>query len=159
MTIRTATAQDARAIADLAIAFRNHLQRAVPTQAQFEASVATLLASPDARFFLAERDGRPVGYVLQRYRYSMWASGMEATIEDLYVDPAARQGGLGRALIECAVAAAEALPCTTVCLDTNEFNASSTAIYRRLGFDAFSKRWNGRQLFYRLALPRNPEAP
>jgi len=40
--------------------------------------------------------------------------------------------------------------CTSVCLDTNENDAASTAIYPTLGFSAFSKRWNGRQVFYRL---------
>lgn len=137
----------------MAVAFRNHLERVRPTQAEFEQSVAKLLESPDAHFFVATNREGPVGYVLQRYRYSMWVCGLEATIEDLYVDPSARKQGLGKALIERALQAATAHGCRSVCLDTNEFNAASTAIYTQLGFNAMSQRWNGRQVFFRKSLP------
>jgi ribosomal protein S18 acetylase RimI-like enzyme len=152
MELRPATAADAPALAGLAIAFRNHLQRDLPTDDQFHASIAALVASGDAAFHLAVAEGAPVGYVLLRFRYSMWASGTEATIEDLFVNPAHRQRGAGRRLIQSALAEAARRDCATVCLDTNEHNQASTRIYTDLGFSAVSKRWQGRQLFYRLNL-------
>ncbi len=54
--------------------------------------------------------------------------------------------------MEAALGMAREKGCRTVCLDTNENNAASNAIYGRLGFDAFSRRWNGRQVFHRLQL-------
>ena len=87
MHVRTATSDDVTAIAAMASDFRKHLQRLLPTDAQVLASVGVLIGAPDAEFFLAIEDDAPVGYVLQRYRYSMWGSGIEATIEDLFVDP------------------------------------------------------------------------
>ena len=152
MMVRTATMDDVAAIAAMASAFRSHLQRLLPSDAQILASVGTLIGSVDAEFFLALDDGAPAGYVLQRYRYSLWGSGTEATIEDLFVEPRLRGKGLGAQLIEYALRMANARSCTSVCLDTNENNAASTRIYTRLGFDSRSKRWGGHQLFFRLNL-------
>ena len=152
--IRTAVPGDAMAIAAMAIAFRDHLERTVPTDAQFRENVALLLGQDDAEFFIATRDGIPAGYVLQRYRHSMWASGTEAGIEDLFVDPAVRRSGIGRQLIGHALDRAATRGCVTVCLDTNENNVASTRIYTGFGFNAVSKRWNGRQIFFRLNLQR-----
>jgi ribosomal protein S18 acetylase RimI-like enzyme len=152
MEIRVATLQDCGSIAELAIGFRNYLERPIPTDSQFLESISALLASSDAEFYIAISDSNPVGYVLQRYRYSMWATGTEATIEDLYVDPGARMGGIGRGLVRFALRRASERSCKCVCLDTNENNAASTKIYTQLGFNAVSKRWNGRQVFFRLSL-------
>lgn len=150
MDLRIATPQDLEPLSGMAIAFRNHLERAVPSDAQFQASVARLLDSEDAAFYMAHENGRPIGYVLQRFRYSMWAAGDEATIEDLFVSPDQRQNGAGKRLIQFAIEQAKAQGCRSVCLDTNENNLASTKIYTGLGFNAVSKRWNGRQVFYRL---------
>jgi ribosomal protein S18 acetylase RimI-like enzyme len=153
LDIRIATGQDADAIATLAIAFRNHLERAHPTDAQFRASVTHLLAAGDAEFYLAVAGRHAHGYVLQRFRFSMWAGGQEATLEDLFVAPGHRQQGVGKALIQFALERAKARDCVSACLDTNENNQASTRIYTRLGFNAFSKRWDGRQIFFRMNLP------
>jgi GNAT superfamily N-acetyltransferase len=84
----------------------------------------------------------------------MWANGNEATVEDLFVDPAVRKQGIGSSLMEFALARAQSTGCTTACLDTNEFNVASTKIYSALGFSSTSKRWNGRQLFFRKEIQR-----
>jgi ribosomal protein S18 acetylase RimI-like enzyme len=152
LDLRIATPLDVDRIAEMVVEFRNHLERATPTDAQFQASVARLLASEDAAFYLAIEDGTAIGYVLQRFRFSMWAAGLEGTIEDLFVSPRHRQAGAGRRLISFALEQARAKGCTSVCLDTNENNVASTRIYTGLGFNAISKRWNGRQVFYRLNL-------
>ncbi len=152
MQIRKATSKDVGVLVSLAISFRNHLERSEPTDAQFEESIGRLLNSADSDYYLAFEDGMPVGYVLQRFRFSMWASGVEATLEDLFVEPSARKNGAGKALVSFALDQAKALGCATVCLDTNENNVASTRIYTRFGFNALSKRWNGRQIFFRLKL-------
>jgi len=152
MHIHTALPEDASAIVQMAVAFRNHLERVTPTHEQFTESIVKLLESPDAQFFMATQGGQAVGYVLLRYRYSMWACGTEATVEDLFVDPEARRSGTGKALMEYALGVATERGCSSVCLDTNEFNVASTTIYTQLGFNSFSKRWNGRQVFFRKSI-------
>ena len=152
MTFRTAAIADAPILVALALAFRNHLERDRPTVAEFEAGVGQLLAGPDAEFALALQDGEPVGYSLLRFRHSMWAGGLEATLEDLFVHPDCRGHGLGRGLVGFALEQARNRGCRTICLDTNENNEASTRIYRSFGFDAHSRRWGGRQMFYRRPL-------
>jgi ribosomal protein S18 acetylase RimI-like enzyme len=154
MTIRIATLQDAQSIADMAASFRDHLGRESPSDLQFLESIAKLLGSDDTEFYISlDPDGlNPTGYVLQRFRFSMWTSGMEAAIEDLFVNPGTRKQGIGRCLIEFALKRATERSCCSVCLDTNENNVASTRIYTQLGFNAFSKRWEGRQVFFRLNL-------
>jgi GNAT superfamily N-acetyltransferase len=159
MDILLADAAHAHDIAAMASAFRDHLNRSTPTDADFLRSVQSLLASADAEFFVCRDGDALVGYVLQRYRHSMWAGGLEATVEDLFVRPTARKGGLGKALVEFAIARAARRGCVTACLDTNEFNAASTRIYTQLGFDAVSRRWNGRQIFYRRVITPRDAAP
>lgn len=152
MNFRPAHPTDAAAIARLAIAFRNHLQRSVPTDEQLRQGITRLLAADDAQFGVCEVDGALAGYVLQRFRYSMWVAGLEATIEDLFVDPQHRGGGIGGLLVSAALDRARARGCLTACLDTNEHNTASQRIYQALGFSAFSPRWNGNQVFYRARL-------
>lgn len=152
MDIRLAVPADAGALASLACAFRNHLGRMHPSNTQLREGIARLLADDDAAFLIARDGDAAAGYVLLRYRYSMWAGGTEATIEDLFVDPAVRRSGIGRALIRHALEHAGRRGCVSACLDTNENNVASTRIYTQLGFRAVSQRWNGRQIFYRLQL-------
>jgi hypothetical protein len=51
--------------------------------------------------------------------------------------------------MEFALQAATEHGCLSICLDTKEFNVASTTIYTQLGFNSMSKRWNGRQVFFR----------
>jgi ribosomal protein S18 acetylase RimI-like enzyme len=152
MDLRPATAADAPALAALAIAFRDHLARTFPSDAQLAQGVAQLLAAPDAELVVACEGIALRGYALLRFRHSMWAAGIEAALEDLFVDPSARRGGVGRRLVTFALERARARGAVTACLDTNEHNTASTRIYGSLGFDCVSRRWNGRQLFYRVSL-------
>ena len=48
----------------------------------------------------ARAEGRVVAVAVLAYRLSISAAGLFASIEDLYVEPAARRGGVGRALLE-----------------------------------------------------------
>ena len=136
LAFQIASSHDLDHLVGMAIAFRNHLERGAPTDEQFRDSISRLLASDDAEFCLALADQQPIGYVLQRFRFSMWAGGLEATLEDLFIAPAQRQKGIGKQLIEFAVARAQTKGCLSVCLDTNENNVASTKIYTDLGFNA-----------------------
>ena len=57
-----------------------------------------------------------------RFRWSVWKTAEDCWLEDLYVREAARRGGLGRALVEAAVARAQARGCRRIELDVNEDN-------------------------------------
>ncbi len=91
----------------LATSFRDELRRTEPSEEEMRESIRTLLMDGDAEFFVALDDaGDSVGFIQQRYRYSMWVSGQEACIEDLYVASESRRRNIGSILVEFAVARA-----------------------------------------------------
>jgi GNAT superfamily N-acetyltransferase len=59
---------------------------------------------PDAWFhcFVAEHDGKPVGYAIAYFGFSTDHGGRGLHLADLYVDPALRGSGLGRSLMAAA---------------------------------------------------------
>ena len=124
--------------------------------------VARLLEDPDTDFFVAHnRVGRCVGFLQQRYRYSLWLSAEEANIEDVFVAQADRGLGLGRALMELALARAVERGCRRAVLDIIETNVIPLALYERMGFTRERERsiaegdppTRGRQLFMVKPLP------
>ena len=50
------------------------------------------------RYFVAERDSRPVGQLMITYEWSDWRNGNFWWIQSVYVDPPARRSGVFRAL-------------------------------------------------------------
>lgn len=98
----------------------------------------------------------PVGIAVVRYRYGWWYDGLDANLEDLYVDAAARGTGLGRALLDEVLVRAAARGATRVLLDTREDNAAALALYRSVGFASGEDRDGERELFLRLPIDRRP---
>lgn len=91
-----------------------------------------------------EPNGRGLGYTQTRFFPSVWAAGLEAHIEDLFVVPAAQRGGIGRALLEFTLAQARARYARAVGLNTNERNTGAVQLYRSAGFEPASERiWTG----------------
>ena len=90
-------------------------------------------AQPLFRAVLAEDQGRMLGMVLFYPCYSTLRGKPGLFVEDLYVLPAARGTGLGRALIAAALRAADWGP-VYVTLGVDPGNATAQAFYARLGF-------------------------
>ena len=94
------------------------------------------LLGADAHDFhgrLAEREGRPVGLVHFLFHRHMWRVEDVVYLQDLYVDPAARGAGVGRALIEAVYAAADAARCPMVYWLTQDFNHTARKLYDGVG--------------------------
>ena len=101
LAIRPAVSGDealiARFITDLAIYEKlEHEAKATP------ADLARDLFGPVAQVFcdIAEWDGEPVGFALWFYTYSTFQGRHGIWLEDLFVDPAARGKGAGKALLK-----------------------------------------------------------
>jgi GNAT superfamily N-acetyltransferase len=136
-----ATEGEAEAVARLMIDFRDHLAKREPSDESFHASVVRLLADPATEFWLASTAaGEPAAAVCQlRFRHSVWTGVEDCWLEDLFVREEARGHGLGRALVESALARAAERGCARVELDTNEDNRAARALYESIGFSAESK--------------------
>jgi ribosomal protein S18 acetylase RimI-like enzyme len=89
---------------------------------------ARALAGEHARLFVAERDGAAVGLV------SATAAAGTGYIGAMWIDPAARGGGLGRALLGSACAWLRTRGCAPLALTVTETNAAAIALYESAGF-------------------------
>lgn len=150
--IRLAGPADLDAITALACAFRDYLGDAKPSDQAFREGFARLLTDPSVEYLLAAPDQ---GYIALRYRDSAWHEGPECEVEDVFVRPALRGTGVGKRLMQAAIARAEARGCKAVGLTTNEANTAAVALYEGLGLRADRPRWEGRrQLWLQMPLPR-----
>ena len=87
-------------------------------------------APPGGRLLLAHLDGEPAGCVALRP-----LRNETCELKRLYVRPAYRGRGVGRALVGCALAAAREAGYRRVCLDTLPRRmAEAQALYRSFGF-------------------------
>jgi ribosomal protein S18 acetylase RimI-like enzyme len=148
-----AESHEAESVARLLVAFRDHLGLDWPSPNAFLAGVEKLIEDPSTDFLLGapNADAPPAGVVQLRYRWAIWRAGTDCLLEDLYVDPAARRVGLGRALLDAAIARARERDSRRIELDTAETNDAGLALYRSAGFSDGAYE-GGRALFLRLRL-------
>ena len=71
-----------------------------PVPESFAQRLREAVGRGDLEVLAARAQGRVVGVAILAYRLSISAAGPFASIEDLYVEPAARRRGVGRALLE-----------------------------------------------------------
>ncbi|MBI3707799.1 MAG: GNAT family N-acetyltransferase [Proteobacteria bacterium] len=90
-------------------------------------------APPAGRILLASSEEAAVGVVGLRP-----LAGRSCEIKRLFVRPAARGRGLGRALVERALGEADTAGYRTVRLETHETMDAAIALYRGLGFREIS---------------------
>ena len=131
-------------------AFRDVLKRTTPLEADIRESLAMLLEQENREFFIARAEaGHSVGYIEQRYEYSMWLSWNEARLENLFVWTEQRRAGIASALIEYAIEKAASRECRSITLETNEMNTESVALYRKHGFSNLTSRYkDGKHLWF-----------
>ena len=97
------------------------------------------LKLPFSKTLLARADDPPhalLGYVCR------WLVGDEVQILNIAVDPACRQRGVGRALVEQVLQEAEARHIRTVTLEVRPGNTAAVALYRSFGFSESGVRRN-----------------
>jgi GNAT superfamily N-acetyltransferase len=81
---------------------------------------------------LADVAGEVVGFVHFIQHRSCWTAGDYMYLQDLYVQPAQRGHGVGRALIEHVYADAAARGCSRVWWLTHESNTDAMLLYDRI---------------------------
>ena len=99
--------------------------------------VRAVLDDPShGRYFVAERDGRPVGQLMITYEWSDWRNGTFWWIQSVFVTPDARRAGVFRALFRHLESLAEGD--RSVCgirLYVERENERAQATYRRCGLE------------------------
>lgn len=84
------------------------------------------------RGYVAERDGRIVGFAHVRTHTATFAVGEDWYLEDLFVDPQVRAGGVGTAILEHLVTVARAEGGGTLRWVTAESNTTAQRVYDKL---------------------------
>ena len=88
---------------------------------------------PRFRCLLADWQGEPAGFALFFTSYSTWRGHHGIRLEDLYVTPAARGVGMGRALLRRLARVAVEEGCPRLEWDVLGWNAPAIGFYERLG--------------------------
>jgi GNAT superfamily N-acetyltransferase len=88
---------------------------------------------PAAEAVLAEVQGVPVGFALFFTNFSTFLARPGLYLEDLYVQPAHRGSGIGRALLQHLGALAVARGCGRFEWSVLDWNAPAIAFYERMG--------------------------
>lgn len=107
-----------------------------PTEQEFNDIFKEALSMPEhILIFVAEIDGKVVGYANTWTAYSIWSRGKALTIDDLYIALPYRRRGIGEKMVECLIEFAEKNGYRRVQLHAELNNDKAHSLYRKLGFD------------------------
>ena len=95
--------------------------------------------NPRYRCVIAEHDGEPAGFALFFTSYSTWRGHHGIRLEDLYVTPAKRGHGIGKALLVRLAQVAIAEGCPRLEWDVLNWNTPAIGFYESLGAEPLSE--------------------
>jgi GNAT superfamily N-acetyltransferase len=99
-----------------------------------------VLDVPARGFFLvARRTGECIGVAFVSFIWTLEHGGHSAWLEELYVDPGHRAGGVGTQLLQATIAAAEAAGCAALDLEIDQDHERVRPLYERHGFKALPR--------------------
>jgi ribosomal protein S18 acetylase RimI-like enzyme len=130
--VRRAELADAGAVGRLMHDFNAEFDEPTPGPERIAERIRQLLAGGDTAILLA--GSGPDGLAILRFRLSITTPGLECYVAELYVVPARRGRGLGRALMNAAIDEARARGADYMDLGTSEDDVAARALYESLGF-------------------------
>ncbi|HEX5984131.1 MAG TPA: GNAT family N-acetyltransferase [Solirubrobacterales bacterium] len=130
--VRRAAAEDAPQIARLLVDFNREYDEPTPSVEVLTATCRRLLEAGEITVLLSG-DG-PDGLALLRFRPALWSAGLEAYLQELYVVPALRGRGIGRALLEEAIEVSREKGADGIDLNTGETDTAARGLYESMGF-------------------------
>ena len=133
-TVRPARPGDEHDILRLIRALATYERQADAVKATPE-GLAELLFGETPKVFahVAEQDGAVVGIAIWFFNFSTWTGRHGIYLEDLFVDPEVRGGGVARRLFEALGAAAKAHDCARLDWGVLDWNELAKGFYRKLG--------------------------
>jgi ribosomal protein S18 acetylase RimI-like enzyme len=130
--VRQAGVEDAPDVARLLRDFNREYDEPAPGIEALTATCRQLLADGEMTVLLAG-DG-PDGLALLRFRPALWAEGLEAYLQELYVIPPLRGRGIGRALMERTIEHCRQRGAAGIDLNTGETDTAARGLYESMGF-------------------------
>ena len=123
-----AAADVARLLHDFNVEFDTY----TPGVAFLTERLRTLLDSGDVTVVLAGEG--PLGLAVLRFRPSLWSTGTDAYLEELYVVPDRRGEGIGGAIMATAMDLARDRDAGEMHINVDEPDVDTRRFYERLGF-------------------------
>jgi GNAT superfamily N-acetyltransferase len=143
----------------MALIIRPATEADVPQMLTFIRALATYERAPDAvkateagllrdgfgpnpfySCLVAEQDGKPAGFALYFFNYSTWLGRPGIYLEDLFVLPAFRSMGIGKALLKQVAAVAVEKNCQRLQWEVLDWNKLAIDFYRAMGAE-FLDEW------------------
>jgi ribosomal protein S18 acetylase RimI-like enzyme len=143
--VRPAGVDDAPEVARLLHDFNTEFDEPVPEVVLLAERVAEFIERDEAIFMLV--GSGPDGVAEIRFRPSIMTGELDAYLEELYVAPAMRGQGLGRALLDGAMEAARRRGATHMDLGTSEDDVAARGLYESAGFTNREGRPDGPVMF------------
>jgi len=133
-TLREAGPDDLATVLRFVVALAEYERLASEVRATEEDLRASLFGpAPRAHALLAELAGAPVGFAVWFYNFSTFAGRPGIYIEDVFVEPAHRGRGIGRAFFAHLARRAVAEGCSRVEWAVLDWNQPALRFYRGLG--------------------------
>ena len=132
LSVRVATASDAAAVGVLLHDFNTEYDDPTPEPGWLAERVRELIGGGDTVVLVG--GAGPDGLAVLRFRPAIWSAGLECYLAELYVVPARRGQGLGRALLEAAMMVARDRGADWMDLGTSEDDVAARSLYESVGF-------------------------
>jgi GNAT superfamily N-acetyltransferase len=144
--VTLASVDDAPVAAGMLHDFNNEFGTPTPGPAALERRLRELLATDSTFVWLG---GDPaVGIALVTLRSNVWFDGPVALLDELYVAPAARNQGIGSAMIAALLAQASDDGWDLIEVNVDEFDHDARRFYERHGFANKEPGSDERALYY-----------
>src|SRR6187549_53475 len=143
---RRATPDDAADVARLLHDFNTEFREPTPGVAILAERAERMLAAGELTVLLAGEG--PDGIAQLRLAPSIWSDAPGAYLEELYVAPARRGRGMGRALLNAAMDTAREAGADHIDLNTAETDTAARALYESAGFTNREGRPDGPRMLY-----------
>ena len=145
-TVRKARPADAAVAAHLMHDFNKEFDERIDDPAVLERRYREQLSSGEVTVLLVG-DG-PDGFAQLRYKSQIYSDAPTAYLEELYVAPARRGGGLGRSLLEAAMEEARRHGADHMDLGTSEDDTAARGLYESAGFTNREGKPDGPVMLY-----------
>ena len=143
--VRRATVDDAERVAELLHDFNTEFDTDSPGPEVLAERLRSLLATTQTFALLG---GAPaVGVALVTLRPNVWYPGPVALLDEMYVAPDARGGGIGGAIVDRLVADCRLAGVSAIEINVDEGDVDAQRFYERHGFHG-SDPQTGERAFY-----------
>jgi GNAT superfamily N-acetyltransferase len=144
--VRLADRGDLAALGLLAHEFNEEFEEATPGPGVLAERIGALVESGEMEALLAGEG--PDGFALLQFQATIWSARPNCCVAELYVVPGRRGDGLGRALMDAALARARERGAGHVDLNTSEVETAARGLYESLGFTNTEGAGDGPRMLY-----------